>query len=413
MPHQLLVNSTPPSPNVVTPEIIPPAKMFITAVASTSVHLTPLEKWIAFLANSGYYTLCLPVRFDASRGILQMTENKLIKGICFFRLIYLALDNIYLICIAHKVTREPGDEKEFSDFWMHTGSRMVGCFVSWLVALDMKSTVETVNAMIETRRCWRRKFGIWSEEFQGPLELLIRRSYMIAILFVPFQSILPLILHFQARHSSRYWGAELLPRALYDSPPGIVLAGINDFVLSQATINTSVFGIAVVVSFMVHIRFWTVSIMNKVAELGLSSKIPLLQYKSLLTLNRLFNSCNGQTIIPAMVFVGSGFISLMLSVLIKRNRDLPLVALINLMLGCGLCIMAEYLGLEGAGRMRKRSLDLKRELKMRPDLYVRKFVDSCQEMRMDVGNYFYVKSGTFVNCMKWIIDQAITIILTF
>ncbi|CAL8148285.1 unnamed protein product [Orchesella dallaii] len=401
-----------PQPSTsVSHTVIPTSSMF--SERFTSISLTPLEKWIAHHANSGYYTLCLPVRFDAKLGILHVTDNYFIRGIWLLRLVHLAVDNIYLLFIAHKVDLNLVGEKEFSDFWMHTISRILGCSISWLIALDVHSIVKSINAIIVTRRSWRKKFGIWAEEFEGPLEVLIRRTIQIGTLFVPCQSILPLILHFQARHSSRYWGAELLPRSLYDSPVGVVLAGVNDFMLSQSTINTSVFGLTVVTTFFVLIRFWTQSIMTKVSELGMSSRVPLQQYRTLLTLNRLFNSFNGQFVLPVMLLGGSGITSLMFSVLVKRNRDLPVVALINLVLGSCLIIMMMYLALEGAGRMLTRSLDLTRIFKMKQDLYVKKYADSCREMRMYVGFFFYVKPGTFINCMKWITDQAITIILAF
>ncbi|CAL8068296.1 unnamed protein product [Orchesella dallaii] len=348
--HSPLPKAQPPStpPNVPVPpppppKLDPPVALVLSTPAPkvlqekfASPSLTSVEKWLARFTNSGYYTLCLPVHFDFAKGLLQITNNTRIKLIWQFRLAWLVIDNLYLICVGHKVTLKTVGEKEFSDFWMHTISRIIGCAVSLLMALEVDATVEVINAMIATRRIWRKKFGVWSEEFTGPLELFLRRTIQLAAFFGSLQSIFPLVMHIQGRHSARYWGSQLIPISLYDSPIGIVLAAANDFLLSQAAIINAVFGILVVVSFFVLMRFWTTSITSKVEELGMRSRIPLMQYRSLLMLNRIYNSSFGQKVSPG-----------------------------NLVLGSVLLVLVLYLTLEGAGKMLRRSLHLKRVLKMK------------------------------------------------
>ncbi|CAL8125449.1 unnamed protein product [Orchesella dallaii] len=368
------------------------------------------EKWYVRFVELAYLTQCLPVRYHSSEGVLRVTKDRFVKLLWFLRIIGLTLDNIYLIIISSKVTLESVGEKEFVDFWIHTISRVLGCIITWSFILDVQATCQMFNTMLATRRTWHQKFGQWGDDFYGPLEVLLRRTIQFCAIFFSIQGIFPLLMHLESRQSVRYWGSQVLPSWVYNSIPGIILAAANDFFLSHTTVNNAGYGITLIASFFVLMRFWTTNVMEKVKFFTLTSNTPLLQYRSLLVLNRIYNCCMGQSVVPAVVFSGFFMTAIVLSVLIQRNRQLPVVTSVDLILGICIMIVGIYFVLEGAGKMLMRSQDLKRIFKLEREIYRKKFVVSCRDMRMYVGQFYYVQAGTFINCMKWILDQAITIV---
>ncbi|CAL8146562.1 unnamed protein product [Orchesella dallaii] len=214
-------------------------KRIFNAKETNSPHISPLDKWFAKLIHSGYLSRSLPIIFDYSKGVLQVTPIKWVKHIWYLRLLMLTVDNIYLLLISHKVSLELVGEQEFSDFWQHTVSRILGCAIFWLFALDLNSSVTLFNTLTITQRNWKVKFGRWGENFEGPLEKHLRRIAIFLTVFIPLQPLLPLALHFQNRTSYRYWPAHVLPTNVYNSIPGMAFAAGYDFFLSQLVTNLS------------------------------------------------------------------------------------------------------------------------------------------------------------------------------
>ncbi|CAL8125447.1 unnamed protein product [Orchesella dallaii] len=380
------------------------------------VDIAPWEKAVGKLVNIANLSCTLPVKFSFSTGVIYVSKSKLKRCIWLLRLVWLTLDSVYLLIISPQVKLASVGEKEFLGFWTHTVSRLVACIISWAVAIDLQANTTLFNAIMTTRRMWKKKFGLWGEDFQGPQERSLRRVFQFCTIFFSIQAIFPINMHLNARQSARYWGSQLLSSEIYNSVPGMVLAAANEFLLAQVAITNCGYGTELIVSFFVIMRFYATSIISKVKNKSLTSErqIPLLQYRSLLTLNRINNASCGHTVVPAILLTSLGMNAVVLSVLIKMGNRMPFSIVLNFILSVTLMFIGMSLTFGCGGHMLTRSQELKRMLLgEEKNIYRRKFLIACQDMRMHVGQFYYVKSSTFINCIGWTFDQAITIVFAF
>ncbi|CAL8146568.1 unnamed protein product [Orchesella dallaii] len=223
--------------------------------------INAIDKWLAKWVEISYLTFSLPIRYNPSNQLYYVTPSTWRRAIWYMRAIILAFDCIYLILVSPNVTLESVGDKESSDFWVHTISRICGCFITWLLSISMESSVQLLNILSVTCRNWKGNYGRWGDKFHGPSELHLRRFLQVGAVFLPIQPAFPLLaLYLQNRKSYRYWPAHAVPKEIYNSIVGVVGTGIYDIFLSQIITNPG-FSIVVPVVYFVLMRFFTVKIM--------------------------------------------------------------------------------------------------------------------------------------------------------
>lgn len=145
-----------------------------------------------------------------------------------------------------------------------------------------------------------------------------------------------------------------------------------------------------------------------------NSTIPLKQYRTLLALNRVGNECIGKHLFPFLVSTGCIMLILSLTTLIKFFSKLPVGLVANLTLAVIFLTIGLKEVFHGGGLLLMKSQRLKEKLMlMEANKHNNKFVKSCRDMRMYTGHYFYMQPCTFVTCGKFVVDQVITLLLSF
>lgn len=147
----------------------------------------------------------------------------------------------------------------------------------------------------------------------------------------------------------------------------------------------------------------------------LYSFIPLRQYRSLFVLNRIGIDCCCSCILPSATAGAFCCMVLCFSSAIKFSSQLPFVVMINFVV-CGilLLIFTIYLFHYGGGKTYRTSLHLLwkfREIQV-CSLYRRKYMRANMGLRMYVGSFFYVKQSTFRSCMKFVLDQILSMLFS-
>lgn len=217
----------------------------------------------------------------------------------------------------------------------------------------------------------------------------------------------------------RYWPSQFLPTSWYYSVPGIILTAMNELNLGTLAIFASGYSGTVIILMFSLLSFWIISLTEKMTELHgrfFDSRYdftPFLQYRTLLLLNRVGNSCTGSHLLPFMMGSACLVQIFLISSLLKFIHKLPFGVIINFAVGAGAILYALKLVCHEGSMLLNKSQELKQYYALEANTHSKKFVRSCRDMRVYAGTFFYTKSSTFATCSKLVLDQIITMLLSF
>lgn len=203
------------------------------------------ESWISALARlwtNGAALNVLPYKYNCKIGRLEQGQNRQRITWSILFTIYTA-DCFYLISASKSITLVSVSEEEFINFHVHYISRLLSFILITLSCFNAQNMLDFINLLLKTGKLVRFNNAA-EKQFEKVTSLLVTLTFL--------QPIIPMILHFQARHSLRYWPAMYLTVRMYDNVIFAVLYATLDFILSNLAIYGAMF---IILGIPVYINF--------------------------------------------------------------------------------------------------------------------------------------------------------------
>lgn len=103
----------------------------------------------------------------------------------------------------------------------------------------------------------------------------------------------------------------------------------------------------------------------------------------------------------------------MLTTILKRGATMPLETQLNFLLALICLIVATKSIIKVGGDVVATSQESKHALKNTPRMYLRKQLKGCRDIRIYFNDIFFFERGTFTVFIESVVNNVITIVLTF
>jgi len=168
----------------------------------------------------------------------------------------------------------------------------------------------------------------------------------------------------------------------------------------------------VVVLYLQKMRFWLEMIRTKLQRNGLSI-IGIKQYRLMQTINKIAYTCIGQLLLPSVYFTFYCITLSLWTTIIKSSKSMTIGIFFNFGFFAIFDVYGMDLLVKAGGCVLEYSQSIQICLKRSQNPLMRRYLRSCNDVRVYVGPVFYSDKSSFTVCLNSIINNMITIILAF